>query len=82
MHSFAAAALSYFHPDRYDLDPQIEAIAEQVNDPFCFSHTSSYHEIPYHWTENQCMDAVVAGISESLGLPQGLSFNEVFARIV
>lgn len=60
------------------LDDQLDDVWMQVNDPFVMQ---SHGITLYHLTHDHCLDPVVAGISECLGLPQGLSFDDVFSRI-
>lgn len=74
-----------FYRDAYTLavDEQLDEIFTQVKDPFQLRSMSDYivDQMDSAVTHVTCMDAVVAGISERLGLPSGLSFEEVFGRI-
>lgn len=71
-----------FAPSIYDVDNNIDAMICSVRDPFAtYVNATTYNTEPSHWTETQCMDTVAAGISECLGLPSGLPFEEVFSLI-
>jgi hypothetical protein len=71
---------NHFAPAKFDIDTNLDMIMDNIHDPFGFCNSEGAY-VDFHWSEEQCMDAVTAGISESLGLPQGLSFEEVFAQI-
>jgi len=62
------------------VDANLESIVCNVRDPFAtYVDPSNYDADATIYRE--CMDSVVAGVSEALGLPQGLSFEEVFERL-
>lgn len=64
------------------LDDRIDSIICQVRDPFATYVNPNSYLLPADELEFEgCMDSVVAGVAEALGLPQGLSFEEVFSRI-
>lgn len=64
------------------LDEMVESIICQVCDPFAtFVDPNNYHDVMVLDTEG-CLNSMVAGVAEALGLPSGLSFEDVFARIV
>lgn len=71
---------NHFAPAKFEVDNNLDMIMDNVHDPLGFSTTAGAY-VDVHWSQEQCLDAVTAGISESLGLPQGLSFEEVFAQI-
>ncbi|ABY63002.1 hypothetical protein ST201phi2-1p172 [Pseudomonas phage 201phi2-1] len=62
------------------IDDNLDSIVCNVRDPFAtYVDPSNYDDDALAYRE--CMDGVVAGVSEALGLPQGLSFEEVFERL-
>lgn len=63
------------------LDDSLDSIVCQVRDPFATYVNRQNYLIPPVLDMDVCMDSVVAGVSEALGLPTGLTFDEVFARI-
>lgn len=64
------------------LDDMVDSIICQVRDPFAtFVDPNNYHDVMVLDTEG-CLNSMVAGVAEALGLPSGLSFEDVFARIV
>lgn len=64
------------------LDESLDSIICQVRDPFAtFVNPNNYHDVMVMDTDG-CLNSMVAGVAEALGLPSGLSFEDVFARIV
>lgn len=63
------------------LDDMVDSIICQIRDPFAtYVNHNHYHDVLVLSNED-CLGSVVAGVSEALGLPPGLSFEDVFARI-
>ncbi len=63
------------------LDDTLDSIICNMRDPFATYVDSNNYLVPPVLDFDSCMDSVVAGVAEALGLPQGLSFEDVFDRI-
>lgn len=78
-------SLVYGWTDQHgSLEPDPNADLEELigNLKVSYVHHEGYSDICGLFTQAKCMDTFVAGISECLGIPQGLSFEEVYACIV